>query len=175
MRRLVISVLLTTTVVHAAGTAQGGGADPKSKSKAKLIFQYTSKGYPSKDYHESPSGPAKSPNGKLSVQVDGLSLQLYDRMTGKQVRVLRHPDRPRKGVMVVSHWAFSPDGKLIAVGVGDGKSKGDPVDTAGYVHVWEVATGKLVASSGRDIGRVTGLKFLDDNTLQVYSYDVSGK
>jgi WD40 repeat protein len=169
MRRLVGSVLLATAIPLVPAATQAGGAEPNAGQNTKLEFQYTIKGY-----HGGSSGPCTSPNGKLRVRVEGLTLRLYDRRTGKQVGVFRHADCPRKGQMVISHWAFSPDGQLIALGVGDEKYKGTD-DTAGDVEVWQVDTGKLVASSDKDIGRVTELAFVDNHTLRVYSYDISGK
>src|SRR5262245_55950563 len=125
-----------------------------------------------------PGGPTKSPDGKFRVKVDGSSVHLHDEKTGKRVSVLHHPDHPqRRGKMEVSHWAFSPDSKLIAVGVGDIKHR-DPSDTVGYVYIWEVAQGKFVKGYGHksaSIGWVTELKFQDNNTLLIYSRELSGK
>ena len=161
MWRIFLSIVVATAVIYPAALTSADGAELKFRHKIK-------------GYHGAPSGPEKSPDGELIVRVEGLSVLLYDRKTGKQVCTLRHPDRPRKGLMEVSHWAFSPDGKLLAVGVGDEKYKGTD-DTAGGVYVWKVATGKLVKTYDRDIGRVTELKFLDNSTLLIYSFDISGK
>jgi hypothetical protein len=112
----------------------------------------------------------------LTLNVDGLVARVYSVDTGKPVGPpLRHKDRPREVYMVISQWDFSPDGKLVAIGLGDEKYKGLD-DTAGYIRVWEVATGKEVKLSKYcDIGRVTGLHFRDNRRLKVHCLGISGK
>jgi hypothetical protein len=121
-------------------------------------------------------GPEKSPDGKLRVEVDGVKLQLIDVGTGKpKGEALTHPERPRKG-MAIGTWAFSPDGKLLAVGLGDYKNA-RPDDSAGGYAIWDVASGELVKPQGRgkDIGWVISMRFREKNTLEVNHLDISGK
>lgn len=146
-----------------------GGAEPEPVAKADVVFKHKVLGD-----HGAAGGPAKSPDGKFAVKADGMALRLLGATTGKEVRALTQPDRPRKGLMGITHWAFSPNGKLIAVGLGDVKGRSRE-DTAGLVCVWDVATGSLLCTSKRYIGRVTGLKFLDNKTVMVWNLDISGK
>lgn len=160
--------LLFTTCLVAATCLKPARADDDVEPRPTVKFRHEIKGY-----HGSNDSPPKSPDGNVSVRIDGLTVRLHDARKDRQV-ALRHPDRPRKGLMAVSRWAFSPDGRMIAVAIGDEKHRGTD-DTAGSVRVWEVSTGRLVKAYDKDIGRVTGLKFLDNRTVQIYGFDISGK
>jgi WD40 repeat protein len=121
-------------------------------------------------------GLQKTPDGQLTVRYVGLKAQIIDTASGKEVgpplehRALRKDSR-------ITAFAFSPDGKLVAVGTGDprGKAMGD---SAGEVRVWEVATGKLVASinpARGDIGYVHAIAFSGDGkTILVDCLELSG-
>ena len=118
-------------------------------------------------------GKGTSPDGKRAVKLLGpLEAQVVDVTTGRGVGpVLKHTGT-REG-MGINTWAFSPDGKLLAVGFGE---KADPNDTAGGVCVWEVATGKCLGSPGEDLGWVHGVSFsADGKRVSVRCRDISGK
>lgn len=122
-------------------------------------------------------GPRTSPDGKLTVMIEGLSARLIDAASGKPValplvhRALRADSR-------ITAWAFSLDGKRLAVGTGDarGKARGD---SAGEVRVWDVATGKLLDSihpAHGDIGYVHVIAFsADGKSILVDCLELSGK
>jgi WD40 repeat protein len=122
-------------------------------------------------------GLRTSPDGKLTVQFTGLKAHVVEAATGKAVSVPLEL-RKLRGDSRITAFAFSPDGKLVAVGSGDpaGRSKGD---TAGEIRVWEIATGKLVASidpARGDIGYVHCIAFSEDGkTVLVDCLELSGK
>jgi hypothetical protein len=122
-------------------------------------------------------GPRTSPDGKLTVMVDGLKAQLTEVATGKPVGApLVH--RALRKDSGITAWAFSPDGARVAIGTGDprGKALGD---SAGEVRIWEVATGKLLHSihpAQGDIGYVRAIAFsADGKHVLVDCLELSGK
>jgi WD40 repeat protein len=120
------------------------------------------------------AGPTATPDGRLTVQVvDDLTARLVEVASGKPVGPeLRH-SRRRDGMRLTA-WAFSADGRLLATA----SSEGDGVDTVGEVRVWDVATGKPVATATDAryaLGRVYTLAFADSRTLLVGCDDISGK
>lgn len=123
------------------------------------------------------NGPRCSRDGKLTVRVvRHFKAQIVDAQTGKPVGpVLEHIPGGRLPTMHISGWAFSPDGKLLATAAGNRHSRERERDTTGSVRVWEVATGKLLASNKRDIGRVHSVSFKDDKTVVIFCDDISGK
>jgi WD40 repeat protein len=122
-------------------------------------------------------GPRTSPDGKLTLMIDGLSAQLIEVATGKVVGgpLVHRSLRKDSGITT---WAFSPDGRKVAIGTGDprGKALGD---SAGEVRVWEVATGKLLHSihpAQGDIGYVRAIAFSPDGKhVLVDCLELSGK
>src|SRR6516162_5027023 len=88
------------------------------------------------------AGPTTTPDGRLTVKVvDDLTARLVEAASGNPVGPeLRH--RPRRDGMRITSWAFSADGTLLATA----SSEGEGVDTVGEVRVWDIATGKSVAT-----------------------------
>ncbi len=103
------------------------------------------------------------------------SVQLIDATSGKPVgEELKLDNQPRAygfGLNTVFCWAFSLDGKYIALGGGHKAEKGgigEPPANLGAVRVWNVATGELVADERllwrEKTGRVKALAFSKDGT-----------
>jgi WD40 repeat protein len=120
------------------------------------------------------AGPITTPDGRLTVKVvDDLTARLVEAASGKPVGPeLRHS--PRRDGMRINTWAFSADGGLLATA----SSEGEGVDTVGEVRVWDVATGRPVATATDAryaLGRVHSLAFADNRTLLVGCDDISGK
>jgi WD40 repeat protein len=118
-----------------------------------------------------------SPDGKLTLQLDGLKAHVVETATGRAVcSALEH--RKLRTDSRITAFAFSPDGKRVAVGTGDPSGiKGS--DTAGEVRVWDIATGRLLASicpARGDIGYVNAIAFsADGKTILVDCLELSGK
>jgi WD40 repeat protein len=122
------------------------------------------------------------PGGKVQLRVSTSgSARLHDAATGKPIGGELCPDRRGCGAtMRVTSWAFSPDGKLVAVAAGDkqpGPISGSPT-SVGDIRVWDTATGKLVASLPGAVGWVRGVAFAADGRTVLYradKHEVDGK
>src|SRR5262249_25844912 len=105
--------------------------------------------------------------------VDDLTARVVEAASGKPVGPeLRHS--PRRDGMRINTWAFSADGGLLATA----SSEGDGVDTVGEVRVWDVATGKPVATATDAryaLGGAHPLAFADNRPLLAGCDDISGK
>lgn len=108
-----------------------------------------------------------SADSKLLVSgASDKTVRLWDVRTGKGIRVLLQPEimegaKPVRGIpSMVFSVAFSPDGKLVASGGGDGAGQ------AGELVLWEAETGKqLRRLLGRDEQQVWALAFSPDGKL----------
>ena len=119
-------------------------------------------------------GPTTVGDGRLTLVHGGMQAWLVEARAGKVVVTPLHHKTSYSRKLEIKTFAFSADGRLVATGTGDVNSDGN--DTCGEVYVWEVATGKLVAKSHKDIGEVRQLAFSRDGTkLRVDCLDVSGK
>jgi hypothetical protein len=122
-----------------------------------------------------PAGALATPDGRLTLKVTGaLKARLVVAQSGKTVGPeLRH-SRRRDG-MRLHAWAFSPDGRLLATA----SSEGEGEDTVGEVRVWEVASGKLLATAtdgSYELGRVHTVAFSEDGAdVVIHCQDISGK
>jgi WD40 repeat protein len=128
-----------------------------------------------------------SPGKNIKIKVYGSTAQLYDADTGKSIgpELYHDPSRilvnPRTDLSITC-WAFSPDGKLIATGAGYKRVSrwGDVQENDGEVRVWEVATGKLLATErkGLWLGTVKRVAFSKDGKtvlVEAEQFDYSGR
>ena len=103
-----------------------------------------------------------SPDGKQLATVPGPlkragEVKIWDSKTGKEKLTLT-PDAPFNINSVV----FSPDGKWVATGCGDHKTK-----TPGEIKVWNAETGAEQLTLTGHSAFVTGLCFSPDGTKLV--------
>jgi RNA polymerase sigma factor (sigma-70 family) len=107
-----------------------------------------------------------SPDGKAVVRegADG-GLQLYEVPTGRPLARIRATDVPERKEIIGSTIGFSPDGKLLAAALWEGRC-----------GIWETATGKLVRwlESGKFFSILT-CEFSRDGTLLAVGNGVDGR
>jgi WD40 repeat protein len=90
---------------------------------------------------------ALSPDGKVLAAASETTTRLWDVTTGKELHVLKWESQHT----YVGAVAFSPDGKTLLTGSGDGR-----------IHVWDIATGKMVRELPGRQGGIAGLYFTPD-------------
>ena len=126
-----------------------------------------------------PEALLKSPDGKLTIEAKTFDkVQLVEVEGNKPVgEAFAHRPLSRMHKQE-TRWAFSPDGKRVAVSLsGDIRSGGD---SAAHIRVWEVATGQLVAEATpfryNSLGYVRAMAFSDDGKKILVRCDaISGK
>jgi hypothetical protein len=101
-------------------------------------------------------GVGISPDGKTLATADQGNVVLYELATGKPLSVLKGERRSLPTCL-----AFSPDGKMLAVG------RGALRDAAGVVDVWQLDTATLRDTYRGHAGGVTSLAFSPDSKLLV--------
>jgi WD40 repeat protein len=100
-----------------------------------------------------------SPDGKLAALTDSKCARVLELSSGKEVTVLEGP----KETYVVS-LAFSPDGKKVLAGLGDGT-----------VQVWDLAAGSVIKIVKIHPGRVQSIRFMSDDFVVSCSDQLSLK
>ena len=134
-------------------------------------------------YEQDEKGADKSPDSKWTVKARGDELEIDDADSGRPVfPKLKQPvERDRLRKMKVTTWAFSSGGKMLAIGIGDANSANDKKEAVGGVSVWDLQTGKLVASRYSDnkrggyVGWVYRLVWEDDKKLRVECEEPSSR
>lgn len=146
----------------------------KRDTKTYVVFSISTK----RPANGMPTRLQQSPDGKLTVVVsDHTKAQLIE-VDGKQPfgEPLELP-RVNRNRNVSEQWAFSPNGRYVAISQSGSNVGGE--DTEGKIYVWEIATGKRIASATtatHDLGRVREMAFSEDSqTVVVFSQELSGK
>lgn len=126
-----------------------------------------------------PTTLSKSPDGKLTIVIsDHAKAQLVEvagmQPFGEPFEILR-VNRTRN---VSEQWAFSPDGRYVAIAQSASNIGGE--DTESNIGIWEIASGKLIAKATpttyNHLGKVREMAFsADSETVVVYCQDISGK
>src|SRR5205823_1692192 len=90
-----------------------------------------------------------SPDSKTVAASSGDMLYLWEWQAGQEARKIKLPERSYAGGL-----AFSPDGKMLAVGGGSLRE----------IYVWDVASGRLRRRLARpgDYGRMMQMAFSPD-------------
>lgn len=102
----------------------------------------------------SPDGLTVAAGGWMSASGTDEIIYLFDRKTGRLLHRLTGLGN------VIDHLAFSPDGRYLAAGLGEGG-----------VRVWQMSNRKLVLKDTDYKSDVNGLVFASDGRLATTSYD----
>jgi WD40 repeat protein len=112
-----------------------------------------------------------SPDGRWLASDASGTVLLQDMAGELPDRVLGMPGRPRSGMRSAPSVAFSPNGKLVAIGNNWGPYRGsvdpaaDRTPRGAAVQIFDVATGSLAASLQGVIGTVLALAFSPDGRM----------
>ena len=154
LRQLHIMLLLALLISLTAFTSAAQTGAPSDAARSAAGTPDWQSETPPFSHRENVNCIAYSPDGKqiatTNVNFPG-GVYLWDATTGKLLRPLRaaKENSPWSEVVV-----FSPHGRLVAAG-----------DVRGVLSVWEAQSGQLIASQPTDNRRVTGVAFLDNNTI----------
>jgi hypothetical protein len=111
------------------------------------------------------------PRQAVTIRVDGATAQLHETGSGKPLgaRLYHEPSAIQvnpPAALRITCWAFSPDGSLVATGAGYKRVAGGEVqENEGEVRVWEVPSGRLLATERRGLGQVTRVAFRVDGKM----------
>lgn len=126
-----------------------------------------------------PDALLKSPDGKLTIEAKTFDkVQLIEAVGNKPLgKPFPHSPLSRMHNRE-QRWAFSPDGKLIAISLSGEIPTGG--DSAAHIRVWDIATGKLMAEATpfrhNQLGYVRAMAFSDDSKKILIRCDsISGK
>ncbi len=161
--------------------ANRGAVPPKTRvakasdKEARVGFSISHKRPPS----GMPDKLQQSPDGKLTIVIlDHAKACLVDAADKDLLSEPFEILRANRKINVSEQWAFSPDGKYVAIS--QSASNIDGVDTEGNIGVWEIATRKMIASATpsthNHLGGVREMAFSSDSqTVVVYCKEISGK
>jgi hypothetical protein len=118
-------------------------------------------------------GLTECPGGRVELKVGEKSASLHDTKTGARIGApLTFPGQfiPTNPPEIAC-WAFSPDGKLVAIG--SRYDEGRKVDntSTGHIRVWDTATGALVAENPGQTGPIRRLAFTKDGRGVLFEAD----
>ena len=148
------------------------GQDSKSERKGEAAKFEFNRG-------DAKGGLQESKDRKYTLKVEGETAQIYDAATNKPVGNKLHHNRSNKSLveLKITCWAFSRDGKNVATGAGIKRFNDHGDIDVGDVSIWEVPTGKLIASFRKEeygeegVGIVKAVTFSKDGKTIVYEAD----
>jgi hypothetical protein len=166
---MVFAVAIAATWSGGRSKAQESTKDKDKESVIKFDLKHENIG------RKPAAGDETARHGKWAVKVDVKGLQVSDAKTGEPVFPPLKPPKLSDRPMPITTWKFSPDDTLLAIGIGDGRGGVAREERTGGVSVWDLTTGKMVASRrGGRVGYVYRIRWLDATTIQVECEDESG-